>query len=426
MSENLMLFEKRFKSHHDSNGIVNKYIENIKVDSSKFEKLLATKPDDRKKAIYVHTPYCDKICSFCNLNRKQLDGNLDSYAEYIASEFEKYGKTVYFKESTFDVIFFGGGTPTVYKPKQLELILQSIKNNIKLAENYEFTFETTLHNLTQEKLELLQKYGVNRLSIGIQTFSDKGRIFYNRTYEKELVKLKIKNLKTVFNGDICIDIIYNYPNQTLEEIIEDAKIVKELELSSVSFYSLMIHEGSKLSQDIENKNISVKEDIKTDYSLYLNFLNEMLKENEYHVLELTKIAKNGGDNYQYIKVRNSGGDTFPIGIGAGGNVQGISIYRMSKDMIFYSQQSEYHYKFAKLSGIMQFPTIAKIDIKNLLTAQEYEHFITKMQEYEKKGILNITESEFKLTAVGIFWGNNLSIDTIEYILNKTFNVKTRM
>lgn len=426
MSENLMLFEKRFKSHHDSNGIVNKYIENIKVDSSKFEKLLATKPDDRKKAIYVHTPYCDKICSFCNLNRKQLDGNLDSYAEYIASEFEKYGKTVYFKESTFDVIFFGGGTPTVYKPKQLELILQSIKNNIKLAENYEFTFETTLHNLTQEKLELLQKYGVNRLSIGIQTFSDKGRIFYNRTYEKELVKLKIKNLKTVFNGDICIDIIYNYPNQTLEEIIEDAKIVKELELSSVSFYSLMIHEGSKLSQDIENKNISVKEDIKTDYSLYLNFLNEMLKENEYHVLELTKIAKNGGDNYQYIKVRNSGGDTFPIGIGAGGNVQGISIYRMSKDMIFYSQQSEYHYKFAKLSGIMQFPTIAKIDIKNLLTVQEYEHFITKMQEYEKKGILNITESEFKLTAVGIFWGNNLSIDTIEYILNKTFNIKTRM
>lgn len=426
MSENLMLFEKRFKSHHDSNGIVNKYIENIKVDSSKFEKLLATKPDDRKKAIYVHTPYCDKICSFCNLNRKQLDGNLDSYAEYIASEFEKYGKTVYFKESTFDVIFFGGGTPTVYKPKQLELILQSIKNNIKLAENYEFTFETTLHNLTQEKLELLQKYCVNRLSIGIQTFSDKGRIFYNRTYEKELVKLKIKNLKTVFNGDICIDIIYNYPNQTLEEIIEDAKIVKELELSSVSFYSLMIHEGSKLSQDIENKNISVKEDIKTDYSLYLNFLNEMLKENEYHVLELTKIAKNGGDNYQYIKVRNSGGDTFPIGIGAGGNVQGISIYRMSKDMIFYSQQSEYHYKFAKLSGIMQFPTIAKIDIKNLLTVQEYEHFITKMQEYEKKGILNITESEFKLTAVGIFWGNNLSIDTIEYILNKTFNIKTRM
>ena len=105
MKDNLMLFEKRFKSHHDSSGIINRYVSSEKIGKEDFEKVLELQPDNRKKAIYVHTPYCDKICSFCNLNRKQIDGSLDSYAEYIASEFEKYGKTRYFKESTFDVIF---------------------------------------------------------------------------------------------------------------------------------------------------------------------------------------------------------------------------------------------------------------------------------------------------------------------------------
>lgn len=421
MTQNLMLFEKRFKSHHDSSGLINKYIPSEKIDRQSFEAMLEIVPDKRKKAIYVHTPYCDKICSFCNLNRKQIDGSLDSYAEYIAGEFDRYGQTTYFKESYFDVIFFGGGTPTVYKPKQLELILQSIQRNVKLGKNYEFTFETTLHNLTEEKLEIMMKYGVNRLSIGIQTFSDRGRIFYNRTYGKNEVKSRLQKLKSIFKGDVCVDIIYNFPKQTLEEVIEDARIVKELELSSASFYSLMVHDGSKLSKDIEAEKVKLEEDMKKDYLLYSHFVDEMLREDRYHILELTKIAKNGGDNYQYIKVRNSGGDTFPIGVGAGGSVQGIGVYRMNKEMAFYSKQTEFHSKFGKLSGIMQFPVISKNEIKSILTNKEYNYFSEKMKEYEKKGLLVESENSFNLTKDGVFWGNNLSIDIIEYILDRLFD-----
>ena len=111
------------------------------------------------------------------------------------------------------------------------------------------------------------------------------------------------------------NIIYNFPDQTLEEVLEDARIVKELELSSASFYSLMVHNGSKLSKDIEAEKVKLEEDMKKDYMLYSHFIAEMLREDKYHILELTKIAKKGGDNYQYIKVRNTGGDTFPIGYG---------------------------------------------------------------------------------------------------------------
>lgn len=421
MINNLLLFDKRYKSHHDSTGLISKYVPSEKADKSSFEAMLEIKPDDRKKAIYVHTPYCDKICSFCNLNRKQLDGSLDSYAKYITSEFDKYGQTTYFKESTFDVIFFGGGTPTVYKPNQLEIILQSIQRNVKLGENYEFTFETTLHNLTEEKLEVMMKYGVNRLSVGIQTFSERGRIFYNRTYSKNEVIERLKKLKNFFKGEVCVDIIYNFPDQTIEEVIEDARIVKKLELGSASFYSLMVHEGSKLSKDIEAEKVIMEEDMKKDYLLYSHFIDEMLREDKYYILELTKIAKNGGDTYQYIQVRNNGGDTFPIGVGAGGSVQGIGVFRMNKEMSFYSKQTEYHAKFAKLSGIMQFPIISKESIKAILNEEEYKYFCEKMKSYEEEKLVIEKENSFNFTKDGVFWGNNLSIDIIGYILDKVFN-----
>ena len=415
------MFEKRYKSHHDVKDVINKLTKKSIVTPFTFNKLLNEEPENKEAGIYVHTPYCDKICSFCNMNRKQVSNNLDDYVEYLCKEFEKYGSKKYVQGKEITTIFFGGGTPTIYKEYQLEKILSTLTNSFNISSNCEFTFETTLHNLTEEKLEVMMKYGVNRLSVGIQTFSDRGRVFYNRTYGKEEVKNRLQKLKSFFKGEVCVDIIYNFPDQTLEEVIEDARIVKELELSSASFYSLMVHDGSKLSKDIEAEKVKMEEDMKKDYLLYSHFVAEMLREDKYHILELTKIAKNGGDNYQYIKVRNSGGDTFPIGVGAGGSVQGIGVYRMSKEMAFYSKQTEYHSKFGKLSGIMQFPIISKEDIKDILNDEEYGYFCEKMKEYEEKKLVIENENSFDFTNDGVFWGNNLSIDIIGYILDKVFN-----
>ena len=116
-----------------------------------FNRVMKQKPKDSTADIYVHTPYCDTICSFCNMNRKKVDNNLDSYVQYLCKEFEKYKNRKYVQEKTIDTIFFGGGTPTIYSASQLETILSSLKNNFNISKNCEFTFESTLHNLTPEK-----------------------------------------------------------------------------------------------------------------------------------------------------------------------------------------------------------------------------------------------------------------------------------
>ncbi len=413
------MFERRAKSHHESGALIDKYIDKVKVTEEDFLKSLEENPRDVPRVIYVHTPYCDKICSFCNLNRKQIDGSLDEYAEYIASEFDKYGKTNYFKGLPFNVIFFGGGTPTVYKPEQLEVILSSIERNVTLASGYEFTFETTLHNLNKTKLDIMMKYGVNRLSVGIQSFSERGRVFYNRTYNKTETIKRLKELKEYFKGDVCIDIIYNYPNQTEEEVVEDAKIIKEIGISSSSFYSLMVHEGSTLSKDVKEEKVKVANTLEEERNLHDKFVKELCKDDDYYILELTKIAKKGGDNYQYIKARTSGGDTFPIGVGAGGNVGDFGVFRMNKMMSFFSNKTETHKKFGKLSGFMQFPIIDKKAVKEVLTEEEYEYFLEKILEYKEKGLFEEKGEKFILTDDGLFWGNNIASTVTNYVVEKS-------
>ena len=134
------IFPKRFKSHNDSVGIVSDYFRKNKKFGTEAELLerMQKPAENELGTIYVHTPYCDKICSFCNLNRKQIDNDLEDYTNFLVSEFEKYGKTPYMKSKKINVIFFGGGTPTIYKEHQLERILKAINDNFTLTDEYDY------------------------------------------------------------------------------------------------------------------------------------------------------------------------------------------------------------------------------------------------------------------------------------------------
>ena len=116
------MFKIRYKSHHDVGNIISKFTQNLKASKSNFLDLLNRENKNKQLGIYFHTPYCDKICSFCNMNRKQLDNDLEEYTKYLCEEIKKYGAYEFCKTSEIDVVFFGGGTPTIFKKEQLESI----------------------------------------------------------------------------------------------------------------------------------------------------------------------------------------------------------------------------------------------------------------------------------------------------------------
>ena len=408
------MFEKRYKSHHDVKDVINKLTKKSIVTPFTFNKLLNEEPENKEAGIYVHTPYCDKICSFCNMNRKQVSNNLDDYVEYLCKEFEKYGSKKYVQGKEITTIFFGGGTPTIYKEYQLEKILSTLTNSFNISSNCEFTFETTLHNLTLKKLAIMEKYGVNRLSIGIQTFSDRGRKLLNRTYEQKEIIKRIKELKKNFKGLICIDIIYNYLDESLEEIENDAKIATELEVDSISFYSLMIHEGSNLSKALNENKLNFNYQIYRDKELHHTFLEKTLN-NGYKLLEHTKIT-NGKDEYRYIKNINSFSDLFAIGVGAGGRVKNIEYFNLNKFITFYAKDSNFKYKVKKLSGILQYPEVKLSNIRELTGDKIYPEILKILQEFQKNKYIEFFEDSFKYTLDGIFWGNSIVAVLIEKMI----------
>ncbi len=408
------MFNIRYKSHHDVKNIIDKKMGRKIVTPFTFNKVLKDSPKSQEGGIYVHTPYCDKICSFCNMNRKQIDNDLNDYTEYLCKEFKKYGEKKYIKEKKITAIFFGGGTPTIYKAHQLEKILSALRENFNISDDCEFTFETTLHNLTWEKLEIMEKYGVNRISIGIQTFSNRGRKLLNRTYEKDYITSRIKEIRERFKGLICIDIIYNYPDQTDEEIEDDAKTACELGVDSISFYSLMIQEGSQISKDRSENKVIFKYNLARDKELHDKFLNITLS-NGYSILEHTKIT-NGKDEYRYIRNVNSFSDLIAMGIGAGGRVSDYEFFHLNKLISFYAYDNEVKFRVKKLSGILQYKTVKLDDIKDF-TKDAYENIYKLLEDYERKGLIKLTDKTMEYTLDGVFWGNSITASLVEEMIN---------
>ena len=395
------------------------------ITETELFKLLENPAGEKEGVIYVHIPYCDKICSFCNLNRKKLDNDLEDYTNFLVSEFEKYGKTPYMKSKEIKVVFFGGGTPTILKEHQLEKIFRSIHENYNLSDDCEFTLETTLHNLNLNKIKVLEKYGVNRLSVGIQSFAEKGRNMLNRTFTKEEAIKRLKELKENFSGMVCIDIIYNYPEETVEEVTEDAKIVADLEIDSTSFYSLMIHEGSKMSKDIKENTFELNYQLETDRKLHHAFLETLLATGEYEVMEHTKVVRKGKDRYNYIRFTHKGADILPIGVGAGGKIADTDIFRINNEKAFYmlSENTEEENRFKRISGLFQYPKVYFTDLKKYVSEEVFEELYKLFKNFEAKGYMKLYDTHTELTTEGIFWGNNISSVVLKKCLGGNRNEK---
>lgn len=397
------MFNQRIKGHHRES-----FARPVMANEKEFENFLNTKPQNKDAILYIHIPFCDNICSFCNLNRSKLDGELDEYTDFLLKSLNHYAKFSYIKGKVFKSIYFGGGTPTILKESQLERILTAINENFNIAKDAEFSSESTLHNLSLNKIKLMENLGINRYSIGIQTFCDSGRKLLNRVGSKKNAMYKLAQIKDNFNGLVCTDIIYNYPNQTVKEVIEDAKILKNLEIDSSSFYSLQFQEGSAFLKDHDPNYYSLQ----TDYELHNAFLEEMLK-GDYEILEYTKINKKNRDRYLYIRLSHKGVDILPIGVGAGGKIGKYGIFNMKKDMKMLSLNDDITLQFAKFSALFQYDKINLSEIKSYLDDETFESEMKFFKECEKFKYLNIEDGYLKFSIDGVFWGNTIASKVIQ-------------
>ena len=393
------MFTERKKGHH-SGGSRKPQM----ASEEELNEFLQTSPKEKDGVIYFHVPFCDNICSFCSMNRTKLNNELDSYTEFLLREIDKFSKTPYMKEKNIESVYFGGGTPTVLKERHLEPIITAINDKFNISDTCEFSLETTLHNLPVSKVKLLKKLGVNRFSIGVQTFSTDGRKLLNRVFNKEEAMDRLAKIRENFDGMVCIDIIYNYPGESVEEVLEDAQIMKNLKIDSASFYSLMFTDGSVLSQTISKDYYNLQ----TDKELHHAFANSLIDSGDYEVLEHTKINRKNRDKYKYIRLSHMGADILPIGLGAGGKLGNYSIFAMNKEKKMVSKVDDMQKKESRFISLFQYPRVEFKTIKEYVSDQTYDELLALFRDCEKHGYMNLSGDHYDLTIEGVFWGNTIA------------------
>lgn len=259
------------------------------------------------KSAYIHIPFCTNICSYCDFCKMYYDEELVSkYLNALDDEIKKN-----YKDEILDTLYIGGGSPSSLNIEQLNMLFSIIKR-FKLSNDYEFSFEFNINDITIEKLECLLKNGVNRVSIGIETINDKFYKFLNRYNSTNEIKNKIDLVKKYFSN-INIDLMYAFPNETLKDLNNDIDFVLSLNPSHISLYSLIIEEHTKLYIDGV---MPIDEEL--DEEMYSNIINK-LKENGYIHYEISNFCKIGYESRHNMCYWNNN-KYYGFGLGASGYI----------------------------------------------------------------------------------------------------------
>lgn len=238
--------------------------------------------------LYIHIPFCTSKCFYCDFLSFPKEDMQEAYINALVKEIENYGKML---DSTVVIksIFIGGGTPTVLPPFLLDKLAAAIVANFKLSPSLEWTIEANPGTLTKEKVEVIAKYPINRMSMGLQTTHDHllkkiGRRHTFKDWEESL-----NLIKTYTNCAVNADLMFALPGQTLEEFKDTLETVTQYGLDHISVYALIIEEGTcfgKLYE--EGKMEEVPEEL--DREMY-HFAQSYLEEKGYHQYEISNWAK---------------------------------------------------------------------------------------------------------------------------------------
>ena len=191
------------------------------------------------ESLYIHIPFCNSICSYCSFNKRIYNEDLaHKYVLNLIKDLERIPL------KSLETIFIGGGTPSSLSNNDLELLLSKLQ--LLLKENYEFTIESNPENLNEKKVSIIAKYGVNRVSIGIQTFNDNHLKILERKHSKIDIENAVNNLIKFNIKNINFDLIYGIPTQTIEDFIDDIYFSLKYPIKHISLYSLTIDEHTVL------------------------------------------------------------------------------------------------------------------------------------------------------------------------------------
>ena len=240
-------------------------------------------------SIYIHIPYCKQQCTYCNFHFRIVQNDKEEMLKSIKKEIKL--RQSYLNGASISSIYFGGGTPSILNKEEIKSLIHTLYDNFRIDHDAEITLECNPDDLNTKKLLELKKIGINRLSIGIQSFDDADLKFMNRSHNAKEALNCIQFAKESGFDNITIDLIYGLPNQSNENWKKNLARMLSLDIQHFSAYSLTVEPKTKLKHLIDKKLVTPLDDKITVE--HFNTLVEIANENNFIHYEISNFGKEG-------------------------------------------------------------------------------------------------------------------------------------
>lgn len=290
----------------------------------------------KEAALYIHIPFCEHKCIYCDFYSVITKDNVQNYLDALKKEIDHYA-TIYSEGRVFSSVFFGGGTPSLMEPGYIAEILKTLRSRFIISDDAEITLETNPGTVDREKLYEFLELGINRLSVGIQSFNDDELKFLSRIHDRQTAIDTIRDAHSVGFNNINLDLIFNLPGQTKRKWLDNLETALELPVKHISAYSLILERGTVLNKLVLDGKVKLQ-DSDYDAGIYRVTI-DFLKSHNFHQYEVSNFALNGYEcrhNNAYWQYR----DYLSFGTAAHSFVNGKRWWNYSNISLYINKVNE--------------------------------------------------------------------------------------
>ncbi|WP_088809017.1 MULTISPECIES: radical SAM family heme chaperone HemW [Listeria] len=368
-------------------------------------------------AVYIHIPFCEHICYYCDFNKVFLEGQpVERYVDLLIQEMEM--ATALKKLDTVETVFVGGGTPTTLSENQIERLCEAVHRIFPLSQDVEFSFEANPGDLSVSKLNAMKQSGVNRISMGVQSFNNDLLKKIGRIHTVADVYQSIQNMEKVGFRNVSIDLIFSLPGQTEDDFKDTLQKALALDLPHYSAYSLII-EPKTIFYNLMQKGQLILPNQDAEANMYDFLMSEMERRGKKQY-EISNFAEEGFKSRHNI-VYWSNEHYFGFGAGAHGYLNDtrysnfgplkqymtpleegrLPIFQTKDLSLKEEMEEEMFLGLRKVDGVSKVRFFEKFDRE--LDATFQKAIATTVEN----GWLENTKEYVKLTREGRFLGNNV-------------------
>ncbi len=369
--------------------------------------------------IYLHIPFCKSKCAYCNFFSLVTEKKIDDYVSALKKEI--INRKSYLGDDVVKTIYFGGGTPSLLPVKYVEEILELLHENYNIISNPEVTLEINPDTIDKDKMLALKHLGVNRMSVGIQSFNDDDLRYLGRRHDSRHALQVLDDLNSVGFDRITLDLIYGMPTLTEEKWNHNLDIFFSTGISHLSAYALTVEPKTILGQKIEKeelREVSEEETIR-----HYNILVERTKENGFEHYEISNFAKEGCRSqhnsiyWQDVKYLGLG----PSAHSYDGNSRQWNVSNLTKYIQLIDTDTECYYEKEILSKEDKFNEYVMTSLRTSWGCniekierdygKSYAHnFLKDIKKYLDSGIMLMKDNNFILTDEGMLFADGIAAD----------------